>query len=210
MAVGKLFTAIVCLGLGMALGTELQIEYYEPAHIDCDHTAYNFTSDKTIMEQYWLLPNGNIIQSSSNKSDNHIVMYQNFSITINKISDQDFGYYYCLLVRSDYSVDRIVHGLNTDGPYYGDLLKKYTHKAMIGGIAAGTLFVVLAGCCVVWQFHYHRRARRNEAVDELDKTINGYDLKAYDNVGLEVEANGEAPLSVAAQGVNEKTEDDKF
>jgi len=68
---------------------------------------------------------------------------------------------------------------------------------MIGGIAAGTLFVIVAGSCLVWTFRHRQRDQRNRAVDELDKTINGFDMKSYDNVGADVE---DVKVTVTSRG----------
>lgn len=186
---------LACLVAGIVVCDELQLEYYTSAQFECDDTMYNFTSSADIKHRYWLLPSGELIVT--NTSDAHITIDDNFALTVDKIEDEDFGHYFCLLVRDDFTVDRIVHGLNTGGPFYGDLFEKYTQKAMIGGIAAGTLFVIVAGSCLVWTFRHRQRDQRNRAVDELDKTINGFDMKSYDNVGADVE---DVKVTVTSRG----------
>lgn len=158
-----------------SIAEDFHLEYYTSVTLECDDTKYNFTNTAQINERYWLIPSGDIISAQGG----------NFSLTVHRISDSDFGHYFCILVRSDLSIDRIMHGVNSDGPYFGDLLEKYTNKAIVGGIAAGSLFVVVAGSCLVWQLRYQRKSSRNKAVDELDKAIDGYDLRAYDNVGVD-------------------------
>ncbi|XP_045203899.2 uncharacterized protein LOC123556897 [Mercenaria mercenaria] len=179
------FLCCVCF-LAIPLGTiaeEYKLEYYETVSLECDASRYNFTSTQPVVKKYWLVPNGNLVSAS--EASGHFEIDSNFTLTVNRISDDDFGYYFCLLVRDDHNLDRIVHGLNTDGPFFGDLLEKYKKNAMIGGIAAGTLFVIVAGSCIVWQLRYQRKSQRNKAVDELDKAIDGYDLRAYDNVAID-------------------------
>lgn len=174
---------VVLLVSTTVLAEEFYLEYYTTVSMDCDDSKYNFTSSQHIEKRYWLLPDSSLLQSGQNNK--HVNIDSNFTLTINKIDDNDFGYYFCLVVRSDHSVDRIRHGLNVNGPYFGDLLEKYRKNAIIGGIAAGTLFVIVAGTCLVWHMRYQTRERKNKAVDELDKAIHGFDLKAYDNVGLD-------------------------
>jgi hypothetical protein len=165
------------------MAEDFHLEYYSNVSIDCDESKHNFTNAARIENRYWLLPNGSLVDNTT--TNKQLQIGSNFNLTILKIIDSDFGYYFCLLIRSDHTVDRIVHSLNIDGAYYGDLLEKFKRNAIIGGIAAGTLFVAVAGCCLVWQLRYQKREQKNKAVDELDKAIDGFDLKAYDNVGLE-------------------------
>jgi hypothetical protein len=190
--------ACFLIGLLCTIAEDFHLEYYSTVTLECDDTKYNFTNSGQINKRYWLVPNGELI-SASQGSGHFEIENSNFTLTVNKISDDDFGHYFCILVRSGNNLDRIMHGVNTDGPYFGDLLKKYKHNAIIGGIAAGSLFVVVAGSCIVWQLRYQRKSQRNKAVDELDKAIDGYDLRAYDNVGidnveLEEKNNGETKI----------------
>lgn len=192
----------VVLGLALltvaVIAEDFELEYYKNVAMECDETQHNFSSTVAIEEKHWMIPNGQLILVNS--SDFHFVIDNNFTLFIDRIDDDDFGIYRCLIVRSDFNIDVIEHTLNIDGPYFGDLLSKYRHNAMIGGIAAGSLFVVLAGSCIIWQLRYHKRDERNKAVDVLDKTIDGYDLKAYDNVAIESDNKN------AANGVTELDE----
>lgn len=201
------FLSYVCI-LAVPLGTvgkDFSLEYYETVSLDCNESNYNFTSSESVTTRYWLVPDGNLISDS--QQDGHYEIDSNFTLTVHRISDNDFGHYFCLLVRSNYTVDRIVHGVNVDGPYFGDLLEKYKKNAIIGGIAAGSLFVIVAGSCLVWQLRYQQRSNRNKAVDELDKAIDGYDLRAYDNVGIEGDGETDEKSS-KEEGSSEK--DDKL
>lgn len=173
---------------------DFKLEYYETVSLECNEADYNFTNTQPIKSRSWLAPDGNLINASK---DGQYDIDSNFTLTVHRISDNDFGYYFCIIVRSDYTVDRIVHGVNVDGPYFGDLLEKYKKNAMIGGIAAGTLFVIVAGSCLVWQLRFQQRSHRNKAVDELDKAIDGYDLRAYDNVGADIDGEPDKKSPVA-------------
>ncbi|KAH3843010.1 uncharacterized protein LOC127876700 [Dreissena polymorpha] len=200
-----LLVTAIAMVLVCAHRPELQKEYFDNVEMSCNEndTMFNFTSSASIAKRYWLLPNGTLLYSNTNTSANVDIAPDNFTLTVYKISDTDFGYYYCLLVRSDNTVDTIAYGLNTDGPYYGDLLAIYSRKAMVGGIAAGILFAILAGFCAVWQLRYKTRVRRNRTVDDIDKAIDGFDLKAYDNVALELDDKRSGSNGVATSSVDE-------
>lgn len=197
----KLFAwSLFCVFPVVVYSTNLKQEYFTDAVFTCNHTLHNFTSDFSINKTYWIIPNGTVISQAY--SGSHVEVDSDFTITIHRIDDDDFGNYYCLLVRSDYSVDRIKHGLNVDGPYFGDLVAIYSRRAMIGGIAGGSLFLVLMGCCLVWHFRYQQREDRNKAVDDLDRAIDGYDLKAYHNVGMEPDEDSVTKVEARTSGIN--------
>lgn len=178
-----LCTFVVVVLLQVCKGDEIHLEYYAQVSLSCDAEKYNITNAQDIVKRYWLLPNGDLIKVQTKTE--HLNFDSNFTLTVEKIDDPDFGYYYCLMVRSDNTIGKIRHGLNVDGADFSGLLEKYRKNAIIGGIAAGTLFVIVSGFCLVWQLRYQRRDQRNKAVDELDNAINVFDLKEYDNVGFE-------------------------
>ncbi|KAL4230066.1 hypothetical protein ACF0H5_010451 [Mactra antiquata] len=185
---------------------DVHLPYYKPVTLSCDIDQYNITDVPSIDTRYWLIPNGELISEQSHTDNLHF--NQNFSLSINKIDDEDFGYYYCILVRSDKTVDTIRHAVNVNGADFGNLLEKYRKNAITGGIAAGVLFVIVTGFCFVWRLRYQRKDQRNRAVNELDKAIDGYDLKAYDNVGF----NGEATQThnQGATAAETELKDDKM
>ena len=167
---------------------DYHLEYYTTLVLTCDETEYNFT--KTSPEsKYWLFPDGNLQKETKPENKTHVIGtdMSNFTLTIKRLDDPDFGWYYCIIVWTDHSLNRIRHGVNVHGAYYGDLLARYRHNAMIGGIAAAVLFVILAGTCVVWHCRHKNRDARSKVVDDLDKAIGVFDTNAYDNMAAEVE-----------------------
>ena len=189
LQMAMLILLVLCLRLVFVTShtTDVKQEYFTTAVFPCEYDRYNFTSNSPIKSKYWLLPNSTYLNRNHNTNGSRVYIDANFTLTVQHIDDDDFGYYFCLLIRDDHSIDSIRLGLNTDGPYFGDLAAIYAKKAMIGAIAGGSLFLILAGSCLVNQFRYHKRSQRNKAVDDLDKAIDGYDLKSYNNVGAELE-----------------------
>ena len=163
---------------------DFQKEYFQDISMDCDIDKYNF-SRTDLRNRYWLLPDDRLVDASL--SDPRIKIEANYTLRITKIDDVDFGRYSCLLLFSNFTMAAIQHGVNVDGPYFGDLISKYRKNAIVGGIAAGSLFAFLAGGCLVYNFRFNKRSQRNKAVDALDKAIDGFDLQAYDNVVLETD-----------------------
>ena len=168
----------------VCMGDEYHLEYYAELTISCDETEYNFTHTNPA-NKYWLLPDGNLIHETDDKRMAVGKDMTNFTLTLKRLDDHDFGWYYCIIVWNDHSVSQIRHGVNIDGPYYGDLLERYRHNAMIGGIAAAILFAILAGSCIIWHCRYQKHDDGNQAVEDLDKAIDGFDTKAYDNMALD-------------------------
>ena len=185
---------LVCHTLCQA--EDFHLEYYTDLTLNCGETEYNFTNTNPATK-YWLLPNGDFMTETvpENKRIAIGADMSNFTLTITKLDDPDFGWYYCIIVWTDHSIDRIRHGVNVDGPFYGDLLDKYRHNAMIGGIAAGSLFVLLAGSCIIWHCRYRGRDDRSKVVDDLDKAIEGFDVNAYDNMAADVDGTKSEKLN---------------
>ena len=168
----------------VCMAYEYHLKYYAELTISCDETEYNFTHTNPA-NKYWLLPDGNLIHETDDKTMAVGKDMTNFTLTLKRLDDPDFGWYYCIIVWNDHSVSQIRHGVNIDGPYYGDLLERYRHNAMIGGIAAAILFAILAGSCIIWHCRYQKHDDGNQAVEDLDKAIDGFDTKAYDNMALD-------------------------
>lgn len=191
-----LTTVLLLHQSGITSSETLQLEYFTSTSLECNENKLNTSNNSIIKQKYWLIPAGVLLNQSTTNGHLRIDL-NNFTLTIDRINDPDFGKYYCLLVRSDFSIDNIEYGINVDGPYYGDLLQIYSKKAMIGGIAAGSLFAVVAGSCTVWQLRYRNKNKRNKAVDEKDKATDGFDMTAaYENAVMEsdernVELNGQ-------------------
>ena len=181
MKVLQLSMVFVC-----CIAEEYQLEYYTELTLSCDETEYNFTQTNPA-SKYWLLPDGNLTRETGEDNKRMAVGKDmtNFTLTLKRLNDPDFGWYYCLIVWGDHSVSHIRHGVNIDGAFFGDLLDRYRHNAMIGGIAAGILFAILAGTCIVWHCRYQKHDDGNQAVEDLGKAIDGYDTKAFDNIALE-------------------------
>ena len=184
MRVVLILFALVC----HCMAVNIQVEYYTEVILDCDETEYNFTQSNPA-SKYWLLPDGNLTKETNPSNKNVLIGtdMSNLTLTIKRLDDSDFGWYYCIIVWNDHTLDKIRHGVNVDGAYFGDLLEKYRHNAMIGGIAAAILFAILAGSCIIWHCRYRRNDARNQAVDDLDKAIEGFDTKVYDNMGAEMD-----------------------
>ena len=177
---------LLSMTLHASLAEEYQLEYYTELTLSCDVTEYNFTHSNPA-SKYWLLPDGNLTRETDDNNKRMVVGKDmtNFTLTLKRLDDPDFGWYYCIIVWNDNSVSHIRHGVNIDGAFYGDLLDRYRHNAMIGGIAAAILFVILAGSCIVWHCRYHKRDDGNQAMEDLDKAIDGFDTRAFDNMALE-------------------------
>jgi len=184
------------------IAEDLHLKYYTDATMECDEIAHNISTSSPIVRKYWLFPKGQLYESTANSTRHLVFDGANGTLTVKRIDDDDFGKYYCIIVHGDNSLSRISHGLNLNGAYFGNLLELYKQKAMVGGIAAGILFAIISSFCICYQLRYRRRSQRNNAVDELDKAIDGYDLKAYDNVAVDA-ADTQVEQDDRADGVTD-------
>ncbi|XP_060073305.1 uncharacterized protein LOC132553110 [Ylistrum balloti] len=187
-----------------SLADNIKVEYFNTTTLKCDNSKLNITTNPgnaaNIQAKYWILPSGEKIDNTSISKIQRgklawiISDWFDFSLTITDVNDEDFGMYYCVIVRNNYQVDVIPKGLNIDGPDYSKLIKRYRHNAMVGGIAAGSLFVIICGACLIHHFRYSsKRTDRKEGI-ELDggcydnEAVNASDgLKPY--VKAEVETS---------------------
>lgn len=172
----------------------IKVEYFKPATLSCDDIQYNITttSDPEIMKKYWILPTGKRIDQSSEApvllgqiKQWEISPDPIFNITINKVDDVDFGYYYCIIVYTNHSILAIQQGLNIDGADFSSLIEQYKYNAMVGGIAAAVLFASIAGLCIVYNFRY---SKKKGASAKDTSEVNGYGAQSYhDNQAAEME-----------------------
>lgn len=123
------------------------IEYFERVDLDC--AKFNFNTDVIQSVQAWILPSGDVWKPGSALQGSHIVIRDNgFVLTIDRIDDDDFGVYYCIVGTGVNRTDVIKIGINVDGPYFGpSFMEEIKHNAMVGGIAGGCALVLLV---ILW------------------------------------------------------------
>ena len=166
----------------------LRQEYYTEAKLHCDTTAKQNRTDvdsPDVVNRYWLLPNGNLLHKTSALSDK-VQVDVNFTLTVNKVSDEDFGKYFCILVLNDSSIQIHQHGLNIDGAAFDALHESYAKRAIIGIISAAAILLFILVVYAIYRVQFSKKARRRKLIaDDLIKGINRYSTTFYDNVGFE-------------------------
>ena len=183
-----LLSCLVQLGLCQ----NVKVEYYSNATLICDNNQLNLSlSDQAgVVSKYWMLPGGSLVDNTS-KSDMvelHVPRwtlspnFANFNLTLNRVDDEDFGMYTCVIVYSDGKIKTVRRGLNVDGADFSKLLETYRENAIIGGIAAAGLFVVFSASCVIWHCRYSSRGKEKEGLEQGDPA-----QKTFDNGAMEVE-----------------------
>ena len=127
------------------------IEYFEKVDLDCA----KFYKDSNVIHsvQAWILPSGEVWMPGAvtDFRSGHIDIRNNgFVLSIDRLDDDDFGMYYCIVDTGANGTHIVKIGINVDGPYYGpELMKEIKHDAMVGGIAAGCVLVLLI---ILWLF----------------------------------------------------------
>lgn len=140
-----------------------------------------------VVNQYWILPGGSMIDNTSHSDMVETNVYRwsisktNFNLTINRVDDDDFGMYTCVVVFDDHQVKIVRRGLNMDGADFSKLQETYRENAIIGGIAAACLFAVFSSACVIWHCRFSSRQKEKEGLEKGDPT------QAFHNSALEIE-----------------------
>lgn len=187
--VGRIFMLLVFSQLNTAKDN-VQVEYFTTTTLVCDNLSLNLTTTPSnganIQAKYWILPSGQKIDNTSvaemRKGERAwaISDWSSYNITITSVDDEDFGVYYCVIVRNNYNVDIVKKGINEDGPDYRKLMERYRHNAMIGGIAAAVLFIIICGSCLLHHFRYgKKKSKAKKEGLELDSNSPGG--RYYDN-----------------------------
>lgn len=175
--------------------------YYSDAILVCNETPIqNRTQNseyidtniyKTLTNQVWLLPNGNVI-SNTNASGREwrvqVSMQLSRSVLmIHRIDDVDFGIYWCIQVWNDSSIDATKHSLNIDGPPMHAFYDRQKNNVIVGVAAAGVVLSVIVLVYIVWYFRCSERVQRKKRLSgDLAKGVNRYSTEIYDNVGMEL------------------------
>ena len=178
----KTFVCCLCL-VTLSLAADVQVEYFTSVNLECDNNDLNLTYSNqfNVVKKYWILPSGDVINADSTppivKAKPQWTLstdFSRFNLTLNRVDDADFGVYRCIVVYNNNSIAVVSQGLNIDGPYYGHLAERYRKNAIVGGIAAGVLFVVIGGSCLIWQLRYSQRKNKKEGLEtDFDNVSNG-------------------------------------
>lgn len=174
---------IICID-----ANDIKEPYFKKVTLECKDSDVNATKIdlSNIHTRQWIFPSGKTYVDDNTapicrREKCWEMDSSGFNVTIKRINDEDFGVYYCVIVMKNNSIYIIRKGLNVDGPYYGDLLAKYTENAKIGGIAAAVLFVLLGGSCFLWTCRYNKRknikSERNGDLTDISM-VHAYDNKA--------------------------------
>lgn len=133
--------------------------YGSTAVLRCADESFN-PSHFTSARFQWILPSTSIINESSPFDSRHYSFHDNGStLVVNAIDKPDFGWYHCLVLTDPFSVHATVRlGVNVNGPYFGDLLEKYSSNMKTGLAAGGVVFIVMAMFC----FNYDQFQARHD------------------------------------------------
>ncbi|KAK3099604.1 hypothetical protein FSP39_006926 [Pinctada imbricata] len=181
--------AVLVVTISFCFSTNIEVEYFAEAVVECDLNLTN-THHGSPVSKYWILPSGDVINNQSVspivKNMNQWTVsqdFENFNLTLHRVDDVDFGIYRCVVVFTDYHIHVASQGVNVNGAYFGELEEKYQKSAIIGGIAAGCLFVVVGGSCLIWQYRYSKRKNEEKdrkEIDNFDDLKNGQLNQGYE------------------------------
>ncbi|XP_071088234.1 uncharacterized protein [Haliotis cracherodii] len=176
------------------------IRYFTDISLQCDSLALNISDDMSqVTKLYWILTDGVLVDSTSTNLPKNVALSANsYTLNITKISDPMFGYYHCVILFNNNTVQAIRRGVNVDGADFTELHDQYRSNAIIGGIAAGVMVAIVGVSCLVWHFRFRKDFNDREDLYKPDK-INGTGV-AYDNTAVEME-DKEPPTEEKPNGV---------
>ena len=70
------------------------------------------------------------------------------------------------------------YGLNIDGADFSELIKQYEENAIVGGVAAATMLVLVGGACLLWNCRYANRHFPDDEGDVIEEQ------KSHSNAGF--------------------------
>lgn len=139
-----------------------EAEYFKSVRMRCE-----VGRNETI--HLWILPSGEVLRPTNENAVNHVSLKDDGAILeIDRVDDEQFGMYLCIVGVGD-SIKVIKHGLNIDGPYYGDEYgKRVRHSAMIGGICAAGTLLIIVGLCLINAYCCKRSKETGETPGNSD------------------------------------------
>lgn len=158
----------------LTVSMEFKAEYFSNTTLVCDDRLLNLPY--TTFKKYWILPNGTALQWShdpGNSSRFIVGEYPDFNLTITQIDEDDFGWYYCVILWDNYIylVHTIKVGLNVNGALYEELLDQYKKSAITGLIAGASTATLLGLFCLLYWCRYSETNTKND--DKTKKTEHG-------------------------------------
>lgn len=151
----------------------VQKPFFSTVSMLCDHPSLNVSTSPDVQNIFWVFPDGTNIYSTGDVdaeaySFSSITTPSNkvlklYNLTAIEIDEAQFGHYFCLVQYAATRVVVIRWGLNVNGADFSDLLEEYRENAIVGGIAAAALLLVVGGVCLFWNV---RNSKRDEDKDD--------------------------------------------
>ena len=209
---------------------DITVPYFDNVPMVCDDISLNLTSrHQTVNHQVksisWILPDGTTITKDSlHKPNAHRPKYvfsspkedvpqpqadafASYNLTVLNVDDDNFGYYTCVIVHDDLSISVVRWGLNIDGADFSELMDTYRENAIIGGIAAAGMLVLVGGACLIWNFRYANRRGDDDIIRGGAVTVVGQ-TRDYDNAGFKSDVTSGiemAEVEVRVEGAEGKS-----
>ncbi|ESP02194.1 hypothetical protein LOTGIDRAFT_230580 [Lottia gigantea] len=167
MVPGRNIMGIMCLLLGivplLSLSSVMSDDTWNRLIIHHANITLPCDSDGTIpnstaIQISWILPDAHLIQITQEMVKYQRYQFQQYGRSL-KITDVDvdvFGIYHCMVDLQNGTILNFRHGINKDGPYFGDLMAKYKPHIVNGAIAAAIMFCVALFLCGFCSFQQER------------------------------------------------------
>ena len=128
--------------------------------------------------QYWIAPDMTIMKENYSFSFRTLdgmagwqVSEDGWELHAYLIQEAHFGFYYCIRSTSDDDTIAIKLAINYQGPYWGDLWKKYETNTIVGLTASGSFLALAIIVMITWHFRYDSKEpevdhRKDDVIEE--------------------------------------------
>ncbi|RUS75252.1 hypothetical protein EGW08_016987 [Elysia chlorotica] len=161
----------------------IKVPYFDTVSMTCDHPLLNVsTSPSDVLSIAWVLPDGTNVHSvgdlnherytftglkvdPTSQSGELSKALDLYNLTASEIDEDQFGYFHCVVTfkTGNGPVAVIRWGLNVNGADFSELLEEYRDNALVGGIAAACLLLLIGGCCLFWNV---RNSKQDQEMGE--------------------------------------------
>lgn len=163
----------------------VQAKYKEYKTLFCNDSRIK---DHEYAVKYWILPDLTILKDGHSISFPTLDGIAYWNVTMNGktleiglVQERHFGFYHCV-VTINKETKIVKKALNYHGPYFGNLWQIYKKNTMIGGIAGGSMALILICCSIFYTFKY------NEKDEKIEKEIKDDQPNSvgHENSGYEI------------------------
>ncbi|CAD5114830.1 unnamed protein product [Dimorphilus gyrociliatus] len=171
----------------------IKSKYNEYKQLVCNDSRVSGIAESTSFE-YWILPDLTILEDGDSVLFPTLdgIAYWNvtnngFILNIGLVQERHFGFYHCVVkVGNDGKKIIVKKALNYHGAYFGNLWSTYKKNTMIGGIAGGSMALILIVCSIIYTLKFEDKDNEIQPDNDTGSIKEETNNASYTNEGYEV------------------------